>query len=172
MCGATNPPAPVVVVLMGVAGSGKSTVGSALAGALGWRFLDADAFHPPANIARMAAGVPLNDDDRAPWLAALRAAIDAAIAADSRTVLACSALKASYRRLLAIDGRRVVLVFLHGPRALLAARLAARSGHFAPPSLLDSQLATLEPPGDDALVLDVAAPPAVLVAAVRERFGL
>ncbi len=156
---------------MGVAGSGKSTVGHILADSVGWRFTDADDLHPPANIAKLSAGTPLTDVDRAPWLAALRAHIDARLAARENTVLACSALKESYRAQLIANPDRVKLVYLQGTREQLAARLNARSGHFAPPALLDSQLATLEEPRD-ALTLNIAASPAELAAVIRWHFGL
>lgn len=162
---------PRVLLVMGVAGSGKSTVGRALAASLGWRFTDADDLHPPANLAKLSAGTPLTDDDRAPWLAALRAHIDACLASRENTVLACSALRESYRRLLQADPGCVKLVHLKGPRSLLAARLAARSGHFASPALLDSQLATLEEP-PYALTLDIAAPAEMLANGIRRHYGL
>lgn len=162
---------PRVILIMGVAGSGKTTVGRALAAVLGWDFTDADDLHPPANIAKLSAGTPLTDANRAPWLAAVRARIDTALASDRPLVLACSALKASYRALLVPDPDRVRLVHLHGTREQLAARLRARTGHFAPASLLDSQLATLEAP-EAALVLDIAAPPADLVAEIRGRLAI
>ena len=158
-------------LIMGVAGSGKSTVGRTLAESLGWRFTDADDLHPPANIAKLSAGIALTDADRAPWLAALRAHIDACLSARENTVLACSALKESYRTQLIADPDRVKLVYLQGTREQLAARLNARSGHFAPPALLDSQLATLEEPSD-ALTLNIAASPAELVADIRRHYGL
>lgn len=156
---------PRVLLIMGVAGSGKTTVGRALADSLNWRFTDADDFHPPANIAKMSAGTALTDSDRAPWLAALCAHIDAT----DDTVLACSALKASYRARLIADPDRVKLIHLRGTREQIAARLAARTGHYAPPALLDSQLAILEEPSD-ALVLDIADAPAVLVDTIRRHF--
>ncbi|HSI07224.1 MAG: gluconokinase [Rariglobus sp.] len=162
---------PRVLLIMGVAGSGKSTVGHTLAESLGWRFIDADDLHPPSNIAKLSAGTPLTDADRAPWLAALRAHIDAQLAANAPSVLACSALKESYRTQLIIDPDHVKLVYLQGTREQLAARLNARSGHFAPPALLDSQLATLEEPRD-ALTLNIAASPAELAADIRRHYGL
>jgi carbohydrate kinase (thermoresistant glucokinase family) len=162
---------PLVIVVMGVSGAGKSAHGRALAAALGWDFADADDFHPPANIARMAAGQPLDDTDRAPWLAALRARIEQALAAERPLVLACSALKQAYRDALWADRPRMRLVYLEGSRDLLAARLAARAGHFMPPALLDSQLATLEAPSD-AIRIDISATPGDQVAAVRAALGL
>lgn len=138
----------VVVIVMGVSGSGKTTVGQQLARDLGWRFLDADDFHSPQSIQRMAAGRPLTDADRAPWLARLRHVVADALACDEPTVLACSALKESYRRLLDVDRARVRFVYLKGEAGLLRQRLRQRSGHFAKANLLDSQLATLEEPVD------------------------
>ena len=133
---------------MGVAGSGKSTVGEALAAAVGWRFVDADDHHAAASIAKMARGEPLDDGDRWPWLDRLRAIIDGALAGGGALVLACSALKASYRARLAGGdaGGRVRFVYLAGTPELLRARLAQRPGHFMKPGMLDSQLATLEVP--------------------------
>ncbi|MCO5130839.1 MAG: gluconokinase [Xanthobacteraceae bacterium] len=134
------------VVVMGVSGSGKSTVGAALARRLGWRFEDGDAFHPPANVAKMKAGHPLDDNDRRPWLEAIAAEIARVAAARGHVVIACSALKRAYRDIL-IGGRRDArIVFLDGDQALIAGRLAKRKGHFMPPGLLASQFATLEPP--------------------------
>jgi gluconokinase len=156
----------MVVMLMGVAGSGKTTVGRLLAAALGWKFRDADEFHPAANVAKMAAGRPLDDADRAPWLAAIRAGVEQALAAGEDTVVTCSALKEQYRRALEIDPVRIRWVHLQGDPELIRGRLAARRGHFMKPEMLRSQLAALEPPRD-ALVLDVADPPETLVAKIR-----
>ncbi len=162
---------PTVIVVMGVSGSGKSTTGHALATALGWSFTDADDLHPPANLAKMAAGTPLTDADRAPWLDAVRERIATALATDAPAIIACSALKQAYRDHLFVNRQRMRLVYLRGSRELLAARLAARAGHFMPASLLDSQLAALEEPAD-ALVADPAAPPAALVTTIRAGLGL
>jgi len=162
---------PRVILLMGVAGSGKTTVGRLLAQNLGWRFTDADDFHPPANVAKMSAGHPLTDDDRAPWLAALRAHIDARLAAGENTVIACSALKQAYRNTLIIDPGCIKLVHLHGSRELLHARLLQRPGHFMKPALLDSQLADLAPPAY-ALVADIAQPPGEIAALIGRTYGL
>lgn len=159
----------MVIILMGVSGSGKTTIGRLLTDELGWNFADADDFHPPANIAKMSAGQPLNDADRVPWLAALRAYIERALAADENAVVACSALKESYRATLVVDPARVRVVFLHASRQLLLERLEQRASHFMKAGMLDSQLATLEPPAD-ALSLDVSAPPDELVAEIRRAF--
>jgi gluconokinase len=162
---------PLVIVVMGVSGAGKTEHGRALAEALGWDFADADSHHTPENIAKMRAGTALSDADRAPWLATLRAEIERRLAAARPLVLACSALKQSYRDALWADRPRMRLVFLEGPRDLIAARLAARAGHFMPPALLDTQLAALEPPAD-ALRIPVSRPIADQVAAVRASLGL
>ncbi|CAM2945238.1 gluconokinase, GntK/IdnK-type [Rariglobus hedericola] len=162
---------PRVLLLMGVSGSGKSTVGRLLADSLGWAFIDADDLHPPANIAKLSATIPLTDADRAPWLANVRRHIDASIAARKNTVLACSALKATYRELLVDDPGCVKLIYLKGSPELLAARLSARAGHFAPPALLTSQLETLQAPRH-ALTLDVYASPEALVSSVRRHYGI
>lgn len=146
------------VVVMGVSGCGKSTVGQALAARLGVPFIEGDALHPGANVAKMAAGVPLTDDDRRDWLAAI--ATQLAESATTGAVVACSALKRRYRDQLRAAAPGLRLVHLAGPEPLLARRLAARSGHYMPPSLLPSQLATLEPPALDehALILDITEP--------------
>ncbi len=139
-------PAPAIVV-MGVSGSGKTTVGEALAADLGVPLLEGDQFHPKANIDKMSSGTPLTDDDRWPWLDAIAKAIRDA---PDGVIVTCSSLRRIYRdRLRAGTGRPMIFVFLSGSRETLAARLAARKGHFMPASLLDSQLATLEPPHPD-----------------------
>jgi gluconokinase len=152
----------MIVVLMGVAGAGKTTVGRLLAAALGCEFVDADDFHPPENVAKMRAGEPLTDDDRWPWLARL----NAALCGRADAVVACSALKESYRRALMNGLADARLVYLRGARALIAPRLAARGGHFMNPALLDSQFAALEEPRN-ALVVDVDAAPEALVRTIR-----
>jgi gluconokinase len=142
------------VVVMGVTGSGKSTVGAALAARLGWSFVDGDDHHSAANIAKMRRGVPLDDADRAPWLATLNALVADDVRRGRDVVLACSALTRAYRRRLA-EGVSLRFVYLRVPPDVLAARLRERAGHFMPPALLASQLATLEEPtGDEALVVD------------------
>ena len=162
----------MIVVLMGVSGSGKTTVGRLLARDLGWTFLDADDYHPAANVEKMRRGVPLNDEDRRPWLDALRGRVDEAVARGENVVLACSALKHAYQKYLQYDmGGEVRYVHLGGPEGLIAARLAARKGHFMSPALLHSQFETLEPPGD-ALQVDVTPVPEVISAAIRHRLGL
>ena len=140
---------PCALIVMGVAGSGKSTIGETLAGRIGWRFEDGDRFHPASNVAKMSAGVPLTDDDRWPWLQAIADEIDRLCAAGERAVVACSALRRVYRDVL-IHGRNDVrLVYLDGSQQLIADRLNRRKGHFMPPDLLASQFKTLEPPVGD-----------------------
>lgn len=161
----------MVIILMGVSGAGKTTLGARLAEALGWRFLEGDAFHPPENVAKMAAGIPLTDQDRLPWLQRLRELITDELERGEDAVLACSALKQSYRVMLTVDPSRERWVFLWAPREVIAQRIAHRTGHFMPPSLLDSQLATLEAPAD-ALRVDVTPGPDVAVATIRAQLGL
>ena len=149
--------APVIVIVAGVSGCGKTTVGALLAGQLGWEFADADDFHPEANVAKMRAGIPLTDADREPWLRSVGRWMDTEIAAGRSAVVACSALKRAYRDLL-LDGRpSAVMAFLMVSREELDRRLLARTGHFFPEKLLDSQLATLEPPQPDERVVTVTA---------------
>lgn len=162
----------MVVLIMGVSGAGKTTVGRALATALGCRFCDGDAFHSAANIAKLAHGHPLSDEDRRPWLAAIHAAIRTWIENREQVVLACSVLKAAYRdTVLAGHEPQVRLVYLKAGPALLRQRLAHRTGHFMGEALLASQLDILEEPSD-ALVLDAADPSAVLVAQIRSALRL
>ncbi|WP_077963465.1 gluconokinase [Ensifer adhaerens] len=146
------------IVVMGVSGSGKTTVGEALAARLGWRFVEGDSFHPPENVAKMSAGIPLDDNDREPWLRTLAAEIAKDEAAGRPSVVGCSALKRAYRDTLRTGAPRVRFVHVHGDRAVLADRLSHRAGHFFPASLLDTQLAALEPlgPDEDGVVVDVA----------------
>jgi gluconokinase len=161
----------MIILLMGVAGSGKTTVGRQLAADLGWAFADADDFHPPANVAKMTAGQPLDDPDRAPWLAAIRAYIEARHARNESAVITCSALKERYRRIIVTDPAIVKLVHLHGPRELLWARISGRQNHFMKPAMLDSQLAALEPPAG-VLTVDIAPPPAEVAATIRRALSL
>ena len=135
-----------VAVIMGVSGSGKTTVGRILAARLGWQFLEGDALHPPENIAKMKAGHPLDDQDRAPWLAAIAARIDDWRRGSDHGVVTCSALKRRYRDIIIGNRADVRLIYLAGSRELIGERLGTRQGHFMPASLLDSQFAALEPP--------------------------
>lgn len=162
----------MVILLMGVAGAGKTTVGRALADALHWRFCDADALHSAANVDKLRRGIALSDEERAPWLRDIHSALRGWIERDESAVLACSALKASYRAQI-VDGHagHVKTVYLKADPDLLRRRLVERTGHFAGEALLASQLATLEEPAD-ALVLDAAQAASILVVQVRTAFGL
>jgi gluconokinase len=161
----------VVVILTGAAGSGKTTVGQALAAALGWRFADGDDYHAPESVAKMHAGVPLSDAERGPWLASLHEVIATTLGRREHLVVACSALRDRYRRTLQGGLHRVRFVHLAADEPTLRQRLAERPGHFAGPALLASQLATLEPP-DDALMIDATRTPEAIVGAIRYEFGL
>ncbi|MBF4462565.1 MULTISPECIES: gluconokinase [unclassified Rathayibacter] len=167
-----TPTAVHAVVVMGVSGSGKSTVASLLAQRLGWDFLEGDELHPAANVDRMRAGVPLTDEDRAPWLAAIARAVDERIASGERVVVTCSALRRRYRDVL----RRDDLVFAHlaGSREKIGGRLAARTDHFMPTTLLASQFDALEPLGADEahLTVDVGRSPEEEAAEIVRRLGL
>jgi gluconokinase len=163
-----------IVLVMGVSGAGKSTVGALLAARLEAPFADADAFHPPANIEKMSRGEPLTDDDRWPWLDAIGAWIDAQAAAGGGGVVTCSALRRIYRDRLLAGRPGVRLLHLSGDAALIGARQAARPDHFMPASLMASQFATLEAPGEDegTIVLSVEPPPEVIVAAALLAIGV
>ena len=160
----------MVIVLMGVAGAGKTTVGSLLAHELHWQFADADEFHSPENIAKMSAGIPLTDADRATWLETLRDLVAGWIAKKENAVLACSALKQSYRDILQVD-EQVHFVYLKGDRNLFSQRLLQRHGHYMKPQMLDSQLLTLEPP-TNAILVDANATPENIVREIRTRLDL
>jgi gluconokinase len=166
--------APMVMVLMGVSSSGKSTTGLELAQRLGWPFRDADSFHPPANIAKMSRGIPLEDSDRWPWLAAIAAWIDAQLAQGQSGVVSCSALKKSYRRRLVRERTDVRLIYLQGSFALISERMQHRRDHFMPPSLLKNQFDVLEEPGADenALVVSVAQPAERVAETIIAALGL
>ena len=140
---------PCALVVMGVSGSGKSTIAEQLAEQLGWTFEDGDRFHPASNVATMSAGPPPTDEDRWPWLRAIADEIDRVCAAGEHAVIACSALKRAYRDILVHGRDDVRIIYLEGTQGLIAERLAARKGHFMPPGLLDSQFKTLEPPGEN-----------------------
>jgi carbohydrate kinase (thermoresistant glucokinase family) len=156
---AVAPIAPAVVIIMGVSGSGKSTIGAMLAAHLYWRFEDGDWFHPTANVEKMHKGIPLTDDDRWPWLGAIAAWIDRTRRAGGHGVIACSALKRRYRDVLIGDRADVRLVYLKGDEALIARRMATRHEHFMPRSLLHSQFETLEEPGADENPITVSIAP-------------
>jgi gluconokinase len=159
----------VIVVVMGVCGCGKSTIGAALAQSLQWPFLDADDFHPEANVAKMSAGTPLTDEDRWPWLDRVAAELKRILVRGGHAVLACSALKQAYRDRLARAGD-VRFVHLAGDYETIASRLESRQHRYMPSTLLASQFATLEPPAD-ALEIDIRAPVEAQVAAIRAGYG-
>ena len=160
----------MIVIVMGVVGAGKTTVGTLLASKLGWEFADADDFHPQSNVDKIRHGIPLTDEDREPWLDHLREAIVSWIAFGKNVILACSALKDAYRRKLAVDPQ-VRFVYLKGTGPLIAERLRARQGHFASESILESQLADLEEP-EAAILVDVAASPDQIVAQIKTALSM
>jgi len=160
----------MIIVLMGVAGSGKTTVGRLLAESLGWQFFDADDFHSPANVEKIRTGIPLTDEDRAPWLEAMRQAIAGWIVSGIQAVLACSALKSTYRDVLEVSPD-VQFFYLKGSYELIRQRLISRHGHFATEQILSSQLETLEEP-TGAVTVDITPPPAEIVAEIQARLGL
>jgi gluconokinase len=163
-----------VIIVMGVSGAGKSTIAALLAGRLGWTYEDADWFHPPHNVEKMHSGQALTDEDRGPWLEGMAAWIEATRAVGGHGVLACSALKQSYRRILCGGCGDVRLVYLKGDRELIARRITMRHGHFMPPALLDSQFATLEEPTDDerAIVVSIDARPHEVVKCILAKLAL
>jgi gluconokinase len=160
----------MLILVMGVAGSGKTTVARRLASALGWEYADGDDFHSPENVAKMTAGIPLTDDDRVPWLDALHTAIRQHESAGRHVVLACSALKARYRDRICSASTRPTIVYLKADRALVFARMSRRHDHYMPTSLIDSQFAALEEPGD-ALVFAADARLDDVVSAVRAHLS-
>ena len=161
----------MILLLMGVSGAGKTTVGKLLAKELSWDFYDADAFHPPANVAKMSEGIPLTDADRQPWLNALRAKMEEASQQKDSAVFTSSALKASYRDILTAGDADPHFIYLKGSYDLLKERLENRAGHFFKAEMLQSQLDALEEP-EDALTLDIRLSPEALVAEIRERLEL
>ena len=165
---------PSVLVLMGVSGCGKTTIAAILASRLGWPFEEGDALHPQANIEKMAAGHPLTDADRWPWLAKVADWIDERLDAGENGLITCSALKRSYRDLINRRGSGLIFVFLAGSKETIAARLAARHGHFMRASLLESQFADLEEPAADepAIRVDIGPPAAEIAERIIEDFGL
>jgi carbohydrate kinase (thermoresistant glucokinase family) len=169
-----RPDLPIVLVLMGVSGSGKTTVAKIIAERLRWAFEEGDALHPPANVAKMHAGHPLDDADRAPWLAKIADWVDGQLDAGRSGVITCSALKRKYRALIDRRGERVEFVYLHGSRELIASRLAERQGHFMPSSLLDSQFDTLEEPGagEPFIRVEIDGTPEAIADAVLAALGL
>jgi gluconokinase len=158
----------MITIVMGVSGSGKTTVGKLLAQSLNWDFSDADDFHPSANIEKMSLGIPLEDADRLPWLLQLQAAIDRWLLENKNVVLACSALKASYREMLCRDQQRMKIVYLKGSFHLLATRLKTRENHYMKADLLLSQLETLEEP-EDAMIVDASQPLELIVRQIKNH---
>jgi carbohydrate kinase (thermoresistant glucokinase family) len=167
-------PSPVVLVVMGVSGAGKSTIAARLAERLGWTFEEGDSLHPTANVEKMAAGIPLTDDDRWPWLAKIADWIDGRLDAGENGIITCSALKRSYRNVLNRRGSSVEFVYLALDRADLTERVEHREGHFMPPSLLNSQLATLEPPSasESAILVDAGPDSRLVVDRILRDLGL
>ncbi|MCG3158076.1 MAG: Thermoresistant gluconokinase [bacterium] len=161
----------MIIILMGVTGCGKTTIGQQLARELNWPFYDGDDFHPAANVEKMRAGIPLTDDDRAPWLATLQNLIREKLNTSQSGILACSALKQKYRDWLQVDPLKVRFVFLQGDFATIAKRLAARTNHYMDPNLLASQFEALEEPRD-ALAVDIAQTPGAIVAHIRSALQL
>jgi carbohydrate kinase (thermoresistant glucokinase family) len=162
-----------IIIVMGVSASGKTTIAERLAASEGWPLLEGDSFHPPANVAKMAAGHPLTDEDRWPWLRAIAEAIDAYRARGESAVVACSALRRAYRDILIGDRKDVRLVYLEGSEPVIADRIKARKGHFMPPELLHSQFETLEPPGPDEhpITVEIGGTPDELVRQIRKQLG-
>lgn len=160
----------MIILVMGVSGSGKTTIGQLLAKSLNWEFCDADALHPAANIEKMSRGIPLNDIDREPWLQRLQQAITQWLQEHKNIVLACSALKTTYRQLLLQDKEQMRLVHLKGDFKLIQERLQSRPHHYMPPDLLQSQLDTLEEPFE-AILVDVSQPPEAIVQEIKTRLG-
>ena len=152
---------PMVAVVMGVSGSGKTTIGSLLANTLGWQFQEGDTLHPPENVAKMSAGIPLSDADRLPWLQKIAEVIDGWRARGESGVVTCSALKRSYRNIIIGDRPGVRLLYLKGSHDLIRQRMAARHGHFMPTALLDSQFSIFEEPSPDEnpIVVDIGGEP-------------
>jgi len=165
---------PCALVVMGVSGSGKSTIAESLARRLAWSYEDGDKFHPASNVAKMSAGQPLTDTDRWPWLQAIADEIDRVCMAGSHAVIACSALKRAYRDVLVHGRGDVRIVFLDGTQQLIADRLAQRKGHFMPPGLLDSQFATLQPPdpAEKAVTVSIDASVEAIVDDIVRQLGL
>ena len=165
----------MIVILMGVAGSGKTTIGSRLADRLGWSFFDGDDFHPPENVAKMSSGIALTDSDREPWLQALADLIASLLASNTSAVLACSALKSAYRDRLkngaGPNTDQIRFVYLKVSPAVAHERLRKREGHFMPEELISSQFETLEEP-DDAIIVDATPSPDEIVALIKQALGL
>ncbi len=161
----------MIIIIMGVSGSGKTTIGETLASELGWKFRDADGFHPAANIEKMRQGLPLNDVDRRPWLEALRQAIENAIQTNANLILTCSALKATYRQFLSESSDQVKFVYLKGSFELIEQRIKQRQGHYMKADLLKSQFDALEEP-HDAIAVEIDQPPDAIAQQIKTKLGL
>jgi gluconokinase len=161
----------MVIIIMGVEGSGKTTIGKMLAEKLGWKFYDADDYHPNGNIEKMRSGVPLNDDDRWPWLKEVRKLINSSMNLNEPSIIACSALKRSYREYLKQQKEKITFVYLKGDKNTISKRLASRKGHFAGTLLLESQLKTLEEP-EGVITADIAKQPDVIADYIIEKLEL
>ena len=170
---------PRIILITGVAGSGKTTIGRRLAAELAWSYYEADDFHSPANKDKMARGIPLDDNDRAPWLASIRAGMDDCLATGRNAVFTCSGLKEKYRRVLMpdiasarVDGRlRISLVYLAGDYGTILARVGSRQGHYMKAEMVQSQFAALEVPAE-AISMDIRLPPETIIAEIREKCGV
>lgn len=167
---ATAPATYQLIVIMGVAGSGKTTIGRALAAALGWDYFEADDFHPPENVTKMSRGIALTDADREPWLRRIRERMEACGAARRSAVFTCSALKSAYRRMLSGGLANVRIVYLQADPAVVTERMSARRGHYMKAEMVRSQFAALEPPME-ALTIDARQPPAAIVAQICAAIG-
>jgi len=161
----------MVVIIMGVEGTGKTTVGRMLAEKLGWKFYDADDYHPEANIEKMRSGIPLSDEDRWPWLKNVRELIDSSLNLNAPSIIACSALKNSYREYLKQNKEEIIFVYLMGDKNTILKRLASRRGHFAGTELLESQFKTLEEP-EGVISFDISKNPEVIADSIIEKLGL
>jgi gluconokinase len=161
----------MVIIIMGVEGTGKTTIGNMLAEKLGWKFYDADDYHPKRNIEKMRSGVPLNDDDRWPWLKEVRKLINSSLNLNETSIIACSALKRSYREYLKQQNEKIIFIYLKGDKNTILRRLASRKGHFAGTQLLESQLNTLEEPGG-VLTCDISKQPEVITSYIIEKLKL
>lgn len=161
----------MVVIIMGVEGTGKTTIGKMLAQKLGWKFYDADDYHPKRNIEKMRSGVPLNDEDRWPWLRNVRELVVSSLNLNTPSIIACSALKNSYREYLKQNKEKIIFVYLKGDKNTILKRLTSRKGHFAGTELLESQLKTLEEP-EDVISFDISKKPEVIADSIIEKLGL
>lgn len=161
----------MIIIVMGVSGSGKTTIGTLLAKELGWSFYEGDELHPPSNIEKMKHGIPLTDEDREPWLDKIQKLIQELTRKHKQAVIACSALKEPYRKKIGADRQEVRFVYLKGDAALIASRMRRRRGHFMPPDLLASQFATLEEP-EKAVSVDISKPPQEIVKSIEKSLSL